>query len=65
MSAPFGVWDTSGWNCNPMIPRSFPSTATGALSVYARLEKPGGGSEISSPWLIHTGISSGSPLKIG
>ena len=48
-----------------MIPRSFPSTATGALSVYARLENPGGASEISSPWLIHTGISRGSPLKIG
>ena len=58
-SFPCCVWTTSGWNCRPIRPASLPITATGLLSVKARLRKPCGISATLSPWLIQTGTEEG------
>ncbi|SHT66413.1 Uncharacterised protein [Mycobacteroides abscessus subsp. abscessus] len=59
---PCGECSTSGWYCTPASRRSrFSNAATGAPSLLATTVKPCGASVTASPWLIHTGCTSGRP----
>ncbi len=62
-SWPCGECPTSGWYCTPARRRTGSSNAaTAARSDEAVTVKPSGARTTESPWLIHTGCRSGSPL---